>query len=642
MRPLREPSSPTLGYKPEIDGLRALAVLSVIGFHAFPTVFPGGFVGVDVFFVISGYIITRLLHAEWRSTGSIDLSAFYARRVRRIFPMLVVVVACTLVASDLLLQGIGQVEAVGRSAAASLLFVGNLYFQANTGGYFDPVVERLPLLHLWSLGVEEQFYLLWPLLMVLVLRRRPGRLFGIVAACALCSFLIALGLGMVSPNAAFYQMPARFWELAAGGLIALRTWHRPVSSRLLAVSAIGLLVVAVLLPGALPGGVRVPLAVIGAGMLVYASHTNADLGRIGGVLRSRPALFFGLISYSLYLWHWPLLALARAVHPGQAPVLTRAILCAASVALAWASFRLVENPLRHPARTTPDRQLVFAGLLTSLVLAYCSVVFTDAMVRGPGEDSPAARISRDFPENRFRCHAVGDEAVTQVPKRGCNSDVDKPVRVAIWGDSTALAWQPFAWALAQREGAAAISFSRDACPPAIDYDNRKRFLEAQRCREFNARVISEVEAVDTLILSAAWVAHAGEDDFARQIEATVARVAPRVRDVLILGPTPYLNESASACLDSPQAMACSVSRQEFDRQAASSRTFIRGLQAKHANVSYIEPAGFFCDADRCPAIKEGYGLYWDRNHVSSTAVRKFSEGFLAARSTGWAAPLPMN
>ncbi|MDM0068649.1 acyltransferase family protein [Variovorax sp. J31P207] len=631
-----------LGYKPEIDGLRALAVLSVIGFHAFPTIFPGGFVGVDVFFVISGYIITRLLNAEWNANGSIDLSAFYARRVRRIFPMLVAVVACTLVASNLLLQGVGEVEAVGRSAAASLLFVGNLYFQANTGGYFDPVVERLPLLHLWSLGVEEQFYLLWPVLMVLVLRRRPGRLFGIVAACALFSFLLALGLGLFSPNAAFYQMPARFWELAAGGLIALRTWHRPISGRLLSITAIGLLMLAVVLPGALPGGVRVPLAVTAAAMLVYASHASADLGRVGAVLRSGPALFFGLISYSLYLWHWPLLALARAVHPGQAPALTRAMLCAAAVALAWASFRLVENPLRHPARTTPNRQLVFAGLLTSLVLAYCSVVFTDAMARGPGEDSPAERISRDFPENRFRCHSTGDEAVTQVPKRGCNSAVDKPVRVAIWGDSYALAWQPFAWALAAQEGGAAISFSRDACPPAIDYDNRKQLLEAQRCKAFNALAISEVEAVDTLILSAAWLAHAGEDDFARQIEQTVARVAPRVRNVLILGPTPYLNESASACLDSPQAEACSVSRQEFDRQAAPSRTFIRSLQAKHANVTYVEPAGFFCDANRCPAIKDGYGLYWDRNHVSSTAVRKFSEGFLAAHSTGPLATPPMN
>ncbi|MDR6453086.1 acyltransferase family protein [Variovorax paradoxus] len=633
---------PLIAYRPEIDGLRAIAVLSVVGFHAFPTILPGGFVGVDIFFVISGYIITRLLSAEWESTGLIDISAFYARRIRRIFPMLVVVIACTLVASSFLLRGIGEVEAVGRSAAASLLFAGNLYFQAQTGGYFDPITERLPLLHLWSLGVEEQFYLLWPIFLVQVMRRRPGQVFEFVATCAACSFLFAFGLSIYSPNAAFYQMPARFWELAGGGLIALSYGNRSAPKPLFLIAGVGFVIVAVVLPTLQLGRASVPLATIGAGMLLYSIHRSDSLGLVGATLRSKPFLFFGKISYSLYLWHWPLLALARALYPDQTSLLVRALLCTVAVGLAWASFRLVESPLRHPSPTTPNRQLIFAGVATSFVLAYCSIVFADAVARDSGEDSPVARISRDFPENRFRCHLRGDEVVVPTQKPGCSSAEGKPVRVAIWGDSYALAWQPLAWALANRESVASISLSRDACPPAIDYDNRKHFLEAQRCREFNAFAIKQAENLDTLILSAAWLVHINEDDFTKRIEETVARVAPRVRNILIIGPTPYQNESAPACVEHPQKAACSVDRHDFDRRATPVRVFVRELQEKHANLTYIEPVEFFCGTDLCPAIKDGYGLYWDTFHVSSTAARKFSEKLFAGSGKGWTASAPTN
>ena len=215
-------------YRSEIDGLRAIAVSSVVLYHA--GVGGAGYVGVDIFFVISGYLITRILTAEHAAAGRIDMLAFYARRVRRILPALVLVVLATVLASCIVLPPYDELRAAASSATAALLFVANLYFEFSTGGYFDPATDRLPLLHLWSLGVEEQFYLLWPLVLALVLRlsaRQAGVCVCLLAGLSLLGAELLLHLGYT--DAAFYQMPARFWELAAGGAIAL--WPRRRSIR---------------------------------------------------------------------------------------------------------------------------------------------------------------------------------------------------------------------------------------------------------------------------------------------------------------------------------------------------------------------------------------------------------------------------
>jgi len=208
-------------YRPEIDGLRAIAVASVVLYHA--GLGPAaGFAGVDVFFVISGYLITWLLVMEWRNGGHIDLAGFYARRVRRILPAAGTVIVATVLLSRLLLPLAAQ-ENVNRSAASSALFIANVFFMQNSGGYFDGPSAEMPLLHLWSLAVEEQFYLVWPLFLMLLLGLRARAARTIVALSILASLVLAETLMRTYPDAAFYQMPARFWELAAGGFIAFGT-----------------------------------------------------------------------------------------------------------------------------------------------------------------------------------------------------------------------------------------------------------------------------------------------------------------------------------------------------------------------------------------------------------------------------------
>ncbi|MEP7301467.1 MAG: acyltransferase, partial [Caldimonas sp.] len=344
------------GYRPEIDGLRAIAVISVVLYHAGVGAVRAGFVGVDIFFVISGYLITALLHREWQVSGRIDLLAFYVRRVRRILPALWLVVAVTLVAAGLLLSPVsGQPQAVAKSAVAALGFVANVYFQNTTGGYFDGSSSELPLLHLWSLAVEEQFYFLWPLLLIGLLRGSGAAArWAAVALCA-ASFLLCERWLATAPSLAFYQMPARWWELGVGALVALqapRPLPRP-AVQALAAGGLALVLVCVFVPwpeGHFPGAGAAG-ATLGTAALLFAVHHAHSLGPVGAALRSRPAVFFGLISYSLYLWHWPLLAIDRALRVEPTPAANRAGLVAAAVLLAWLSHRFVETPFR---RRRPD------------------------------------------------------------------------------------------------------------------------------------------------------------------------------------------------------------------------------------------------------------------------------------------------
>lgn len=620
-------------YRPEIDGLRAIAVVAVVLYHA-GFGFHGGLVGVDVFFVISGYLITSLLYREWETSGHIDLVAFYARRVRRIVPALVVVVAATVIASALLLSPFGEIQQAAWSGAASLTFVANFFFQFHSGGYFDPSSERMPLLHIWSLGVEEQFYILWPLGLLVMLRLRHNATVAVVAACGLGSLVLAEVLMYGNPQAAFYQMPARFWELALGGLITLRPSGKLADGRMPA--AVGSLVVvaATLFPSAhFPGTGALP-AVLGAGLLIYAIHGSNQLGWAGAVLRSQPMVFFGLISYSLYLWHWPLLALARATHAGQLPIELRALLCGVAVVLAWLSFRYVERPLRRPNPKMTNGKVVFGGVFASAALAFASVTLGNVLQREPPPNDPASRTERDMPENRIRCNFRGDQPLDDFPRPGCNSIEGKPVRVVIWGDSHALAWQPFAWILAQKLGVAATSYTRDACAPALDFDNGKRPLEAQRCRDFNRLVVDRLHGIDTLIISASWPDELPGTDFNGKFEATIQAIAPHVPKIILLGPTPLLRDSVPVCIRARNLPACAVARRDYDAQSAGARTLLRSIAAKHPNVEYLELADFFCNKESCPAMKDGYSLYWDSNHVASTAVRAFANSDLARRTTG--------
>src|SRR6266702_7731681 len=343
-----------LHYRPDIDGLRGIAILAVLGFHASPTYMPGGYVGVDVFFVISGFLISTLILAQLRRS-TFTLSDFYIRRARRLFPALAIVLVSSLALGwfTLLPQ---EFESLGKHVAAAAAFVLN-FTVWREGGYFDPAANLNPVLHLWSLGIEEQFYLVWPLVLLLLWRHRRSLVITIGALIA-TSFALNIVFMHTDPKGGFYLPVTRFWELGLGCLLAALAERRLVglamgrcslaAARLrpaLSVLGFALICAAALLFDnrmAFPSWAAL-IPAVGAMCIICAPQDNWFQRN---VLASGPLVFVGAISYPLYLWHWPLLSFATILGSGFVPVEVRAAAVALSFALAYLVFRFVELPIR--------------------------------------------------------------------------------------------------------------------------------------------------------------------------------------------------------------------------------------------------------------------------------------------------------
>jgi peptidoglycan/LPS O-acetylase OafA/YrhL len=589
-------------YRPEIDGLRAIAVLAVVLFHA--GIGHAGYVGVDIFFVISGYLITLLLYRDWRETGSIDLVAFYARRVRRIAPAASVMVVAVLMVSQQLLWADPQAF-TAKSAGATLLFVANVFFQANTGGYFDASSAEMPLLHMWSLSVEEQVYLAWPALLMLVLGRRPRLLRPLIAALALVSLVLAEYWISQGGDAAFYQMPARFWELAAGGAIAVAPTKR-LPSWLGWAGVLGAIAVCMVSFDHFPGLGALP-AVASAGLVLASVHG----GTPNALLRNRAMVAVGLVSYSLYLWHWPLLAFYRATSVGDTPVSTRLMLCSIAFVLAVASYALIEQPFRR--RRFSDGVTVKAGVYATAILATTAFAMGWNADNGGVPDNPVAlRAGRDAPSRA--CHNWSLAPITFL----C------PItsRTIVWGDSMGLAWMP--------AFPGASEATRDACAPILGYLRPSPRPMDVKCLEHNAAV-AKLD-VDTVILVAWWPGYPNID-----ISPTLDVL--KDKNVLVVGPTPMLRDTVSRCVRRHAESSCSIPRAEFDQIAKPILARLRKASEGRSNVVVLDVTEYFCTATECPVLKEGMPLYWDSHHVSKSASSAFPH-WAAARGITLPAQAP--
>lgn len=630
------PPHPGIAYRPEIDGLRAIAVLAVLAYHADAAWLPGGFAGVDVFFVLSGYLITSLLAAEWQARGRIDFPAFYARRARRLLPALALVLVVVTVASAGLLGPMGSpFQAYVDSAMASTLFVANEYFLATSGGYFAGPDEQLPLLHLWSLAVEEQFYLVFPLLLALLLRRGRGWALAILALLSLGSLWQAEAWLAHEPARAFFRTTARFWELAAGALVALAA-PRPQRPGLWAVT--GLVLVAAALVGSggfghFPGFGAMP-AVLGTAMLLAAGQSARGLGAVGRLLSARPLVVVGLWSYPLYLWHWPLLALDEALRFTPSPPAWRVLMCLVAVVLAALTHRYIEQPVRRGLRWPARRTLLAAALVSTALLALAHGLGRWPMVP-PERAGIVARARVDHPPDMGLCHyGLGAPVASAVPA-DCPAPA-RPARVAAWGDSHALAWRPFAEALARRAGQFVLPLTMDACPPWVgpmpSQPNSPR--HAARCEQRNRMALAELrgpDRFDVVMLAVRWQGHADSAGALADIQSRLAETLAQleaVPSVLVFAPTPELPAPAPECIASGRLAACVEARGHFEQRAQPVRAVLRDLQARFPNLTVVDPTGFFCDGTRCPAMRDGLVLYWDDDHVSSSAAAAFAQAYL--------------
>lgn len=586
---------------PAIDGLRAIAVLAVVAYHA--GLIPSGFVGVDVFFAISGYLITRLLADELRDTGRIDFVHFYARRAKRILPAALLVVAVVLAVSATILPS-GGAE-VAESATAAGLFGANFYFQAATGGYWAAPSQSMPLLHLWSLSVEEQFYLVWPLLLILVRRRPVAWLVGVASL----SFVLAEALLLDNPNAAFYQMPARAWELAVGGLVAFA----PTTARSypeMAWLALCCVLASCVFPiGHFPGYGALP-AVAGASALLYAIHRGGDLGLAGRVLCNRVLVYVGLISYSLYLWHWPLLAIDRALRVGDAPILSRLVLCAAAFVLAAMSYRYIETPFRR-SRASPRRAVASAAACIAALSCSAFALASAAPHRALTVPTAAS----------LQCHPWGAGVKAQMQPGRC---VPAAPKIVLWGDSFAGPWEPYVLSLADRQGFAAVSMVEPGCPAVIGVAVPRTTPRAsQFCQDRAAQALRYLQAngADTLIVASHWARLLHERPDAGPGVLAWAKALPKVRRIIVVGATPEMRDAVEHCIDLGEP--CDITRAEFDRSSAPTRRVMDEL-AVLPNVEVLPLGDWLCDARICPGVRDGRPLYFkDNHHVAAWAVAAF-------------------
>ncbi|MFY2765309.1 acyltransferase family protein [Arenimonas sp. MALMAid1274] len=630
-----------LTYRPEIDGLRAIAVVLVVLYHADPRLLPGGFIGVDVFFVISGYLITSLLADEWKRTGRIDFPAFYARRIRRLLPALVVVVVAVVAAAVLLIGRHGEVfEQTGDSAVAALLLASNLYFDSTTGGYFDSATELAPMQHLWSLSVEEQFYLVYPLMLALLLRWVPQGVARRLAVLSVMSLLLAEYWVHIVPQRAFYQMPARFWELSAGAMVALSATApapRSLAPWYLPAGVLAILSASMWTPAwpSFPGLGAMP-AVLGSALVLLGIQRGQVSGHFAALLRTPVLVGLGLVSYSLYLWHWPLLAFDANVRFEPSALPWRLALCLLAVGLAWLSWRYVEQPLRRPRGQEPGRTILAGGGATLVAIA--AVLALMSIERTPVEARRMAEAGRgDHPAYMANCHFDALDEFTGLKPASCRSRPAVEPTVALWGDSHAMAWQPFTWHLAAASGQSAAGATMNACRasglPASRSSNR---LEAN-CAALNAQALAWLESgnIDTLVIGLRWplVEASGEviPDVLQQryheIDSALVRLR-QVRRVILIGPVPLLKRSASTCLSLGWDDRCAVSRAHHDQVSSGAWQAMDALARVHPNVVLIDPTEFLCNDVVCPVARDGYSLYWDNNHVSATASAQFAVQYL--------------
>jgi peptidoglycan/LPS O-acetylase OafA/YrhL len=502
-------------HRSDIDALRALAILSVVFYHAGTRWLPGGFTGVDIFFVISGYLIGGQIYAELRA-GSFNYMRFYQRRAKRILPALFAVLAFTLLAAMVLLSP-AEAAQLARDACATTLSVSNILFWGKAN-YFESKSELNPLLMTWSLGVEEQFYLVVPLLMVLVARiRRHWMLPGAIVVC-IASFTFAAVLTAHYPMLVFYLLPARAWELGAGIALAVAGQNRkagfrskaaegraPAAENWTAATGMILLLAPIFLLTA-----QSPLALLGLcssvlGTVLLIASPASWINR--QLLSSPPLIFIGRISYSWYLWHWPLLAFLHIVCGPQLPRAAPWLAIVASFAAAVLSWRFIEQPFRSSRRAPAPLLARYALASAALLLIYALVWFG----HGVPQRFPALAALEDsgMTLNQDPClgRSTSDQPNLLPP---CSSASANPA-IALWGDSHAAALAPGLRAAAAAQGWDFIQLGKASCPPlsgAVHFIPRLPPIAAV-CGRFNKRVLELLQSdrrIRIVVLTAFWSA----------------------------------------------------------------------------------------------------------------------------------------
>ena len=593
----------------QIQGLRALAALLVTLFHA--KWVNGGFIGVDIFYVISGFLITGLLLREIERTGTINFKEFYARRFKRLLPTSFFVLLVTAVASWLLIPATMR-SSLGRDIIAASLYVSNYLFAWWQADYQNLDATPSPVIHYWSLAVEEQFYLIWPLLILFFFIaatkfKKKILLTFLVAAVTALSFIFSIYQTETSPIWAFYSLPTRAWELGLGALLVLLP---PIKTKKL-VGLLGfiLIIVSAFIFGettAFPG-VNAVLPVLGTVMLI--STINSWPPFLNDVANSRMFQWLGEISYPLYLWHWPLLVLPSTYFARPLAIYERILAIIATIILADLTHRFIEEPFRKH-KTEPILVFKRSGVITLVsVLIGTAIIFSSSDkidVSGINGAVSLAQIKARPLVYDDGCHAN----YAQTKSDECiYADTKSDKTMVLYGDSHAAQWFPALVEIASRSGYRLISLTKSACPSVDTVRLDQGGFKMSRCKQWRINTIKRIQEInpDVLIMSSfQYFAQPPRftdrekwwNDGQRKLLTEVKNISPHL---IYITDTPHPLRDIPACLANYSISKCNTTQRSED------------LSISGFNV--INPNSWLCSRV-CPAVKDGVVAYRDASHIS--------------------------
>lgn len=639
----------TFGNRRDIDGLRALAVIPVVLFHFGFDAFSGGFVGVDVFFVISGFLITSILLREI-STGRFSFIDFWARRARRIIPALSVVVLATL-AMGWLLLGAKDFSELGRTVRYQSLFIANILFMREHG-YFEPASDLKPLLHTWSLAVEEQYYVFFPLIMAALLRfLRHWR--WMLLGLLLVSFGLNIACIEHKPAFTFFSLPTRAWELLCGAMLAVlpapRQAVRPWIYQMIGLAGMVAVLVAVFTfdRSTLFPGWAALLPVLGTTALIWSGAQGP--GPAMRLLSLRPLVWVGLLSYSLYLWHWPVYVYANTVSIDGIQPLEALGWMGLALGLAWLSLRYVELPFRE-RRLLAGRTSILAGGLAAIVVLVAIGSALRAADGVPGRLSGKAleyAQAREWRAGQMACMAATqDESIDKACLVG--GEQAKPPTQAFWGDSHAAALMPAIERNARDGGRSVWLFSMGGCPPILSDE------PSQHCRDFNRQTMDKMLGlgIEDVVLASNWSLYVygredgdrtllldAHDDSAQAEQRMAAAVRARVvalreagMQVWLFKEVPLQRKGSINRLTSLARVGRSADGlgRPIQEHLARQR-FIGGLFASLSEadpgVHVIDPTPLMCTDGVCSIEVDGASQYKDEDHLSDAGSARLGPLF---------------
>lgn len=624
-------------YRPDIDGLKALSILAVIFFHYLSLFVTGGFIGVDVFFVISGYLIGRSTFIELK-LKTFRFGTYFARRAKRIFPSLIVLLLVLWILGFFILLP-DEYKSLGKHIGAASIFISNWLLWREIG-YFDTAADEKPLLNLWSLGVEEQFYLAFPLIVLLAMRLR-GRVFWVMLALAVGS-LIGSQL-RVADNAgwAYYHPVSRIWELLAGSLLAYvelahankstnsgrttlapyRDWISWTGIALLAAS-IFFYTKTTIFPGA------TALVPVTGALLLIAAGPDAFINR--KFLSKKPLIYIGLISYPLYLWHWPLIAMVRLIDGMPPPFWVQAVCLAATFIISAASYHFIERPIRFGMIS---KQVKLPLLLWGALLTIGAAGFLTYKLDGSNP------IHLQIPS-------------TQAPPPGAR-------QVALIGNSHAGILKDSLAAYFSKQGYTLEIFDQGGCTPFWNLDRHDAGHAPQGCPKDINRGIQAVldrPTMDTVVFAARFeepgslydISQPGTDLikaglppselhnwtlFESALDHTLKLLSDAKKRVIIVENVPTLSFGPKDCVDRPLRIAstlrepCSMPKADVLADQRPYREIIDRVTRKYPNVIIFDPLPSLCDDQFCFGKMDGELLYSDKNHLTEAGVRRVAPGF---------------